>query len=347
MTPKRHVVPIFVPHDGCPNDCVFCNQRRISGQIEPATPETVRKALENLPIMPEEAPKQIAFYGGSFTAISVSAQDALLQATRPFLEKYKNASIRISTRPDCIDEVALRRLKTHGVATIELGAQSMYDDVLAAAGRGHTAEDTSHAARLIRESGCELILQMMTGLPEDTPAKAMCTAKKLIALSPDGVRIYPTVVLRDTKLYDMWRTGVYRAHTVEDAVSLCAELYEIFEKADIPIIRLGLNPTEDLSKGNAVVAGAYHPAFGELVYSCVYLKRARSLLNASLMLLHKANIRKITLGVSPARVSVMTGQKRCNVETLQREFGIAHVCVTASNVKPGEIVIMCIESAPK
>lgn len=344
MTPKRQVIPIFVPHLGCPNDCVFCNQRRISGQTLPAMPETVRKALENTPqMMPDGIPTQIAFYGGSFTAIPVSEQDALLSAAQPLLEKNKNASIRISTRPDCIDKETLRRLVRYRVATIELGAQSMCDDVLRASGRGHTAQDTATAAQLIKEFGLELILQMMTGLPGDTPEKSVFTAQSLIELKPNGVRIYPTVVILDTKLHDMWLAGEYDAHSVEDAVGLCAELYALFEKADIPIIRLGLNPTADLSAGDAV-CGAYHPAFGELVYSRVYLNRARQLLNEFLMRQDNKNIKKVTLGVSSSRISAMTGQKRSNIEALRLEFGGAHVTVTATDVKPGEIVILRIEN---
>lgn len=340
MTPKRHVIPVFVPHLGCPNSCVFCNQRRISGQIEPATPETVKRTVDQIKnVMPKGAPKQLAFYGGSFTALPVPQQDALLGAAQRFLDTYENAGIRISTRPDSIDKETLNRLVRYGVRTIELGAQSMCDDVLSAAGRGHTAQDTMNAARLIKEEGIELILQMMTGLPEDTPAKAAMTAKNLIALEPDGVRIYPAVVIRDTKLYDMWRAGEYREHTVEDAVSLCAALYEDFEKAGIPVIRLGLNPTEDLSGGDAV-CGAYHPAFGELVYSHIYLSRARALLK------DKGYIKNVTLGVSKGRVSTMVGQRRGNIKALCNEYDICRVTVSEADIRPGEIVILSIENTP-
>jgi histone acetyltransferase (RNA polymerase elongator complex component) len=344
MTPKRHVIPVFVPHLGCPNDCVFCNQRRISGRLLPATPETVRQAVEDADFLKDDGTgKQLAFYGGSFTAIPPAEQDALLEAALPFIEKYKNAGIRISTRPDHIDEETLRRLKTRGVATIELGAQSMDDDVLRASGRGHTAADTVNAARLVRESGFELILQMMTGLPDDTPEKAIRTARQLIALRPDGVRIYPTVVIRDTKLHEMWLRGMYREHSVEDAVGLCANLYVLFEEAGIPIIRLGLNPTEELSAGDAI-AGAYHPAFGELVLSRVFLNRARVLLAG------KGCIKDVVLGVSPGRISAMTGHKRSNIEALRREFGIGRVAVVSADTKSGkqaaegEIVIMRIDN---
>jgi histone acetyltransferase (RNA polymerase elongator complex component) len=256
----------------------------------------------------------------------------------------RNASLRISTRPDGLDNATLLRLKTYGVETIELGAQSMCDDVLKASGRGHTAQDTISASRLIKQHGLELILQMMTGLPGDTPEKSILTAKKLIGLQPDGVRIYPTVVIRDTKLHELWINGEYQEHTVEDAVTLCADLHELFVKAHIPIIRLGLNPTEELSAGDAV-CGAYHPAFGELVLSRIFLNRARLLLGGL------ANTRRVTLGVSQRCVSAMTGQKRSNIEALQREFGIEKIIVKATdnaaiNKEPGEIVIMSIENNP-
>jgi histone acetyltransferase (RNA polymerase elongator complex component) len=345
MTPKRHVIPVFVPHLGCPNACVFCNQRLISGSLEPATPGMVTSLLEIIPHIPDEAPKQIAFYGGSFTAIPVCEQDALLEAAQPFISKYRNASLRISTRPDRIDQETLFRLKRRGVATIELGAQSMDDGVLHASGRGHTARDTVIASRLIRQNGIELILQMMTGLPEDTPEKSTLTAQKLIELQPDGVRIYPTVVIRSTMLHELWKSGAYKEHTVEDAVSLCAALYELFDRARIPVIRLGLNPTEDLT-GSDAICGAYHPALGELILSRVYLNRARTLLNASFKRQERGRIRSVALGVHPGRVSVMTGQKRGNLAALQAEFGIERISVVSSNAESGEIVIMSIENAP-
>ena len=337
MTPKRRVIPIFVPHRGCPNDCVFCNQRRISGQLSAATPETVRKAVEAIQAdYADDIPIQLAFYGGSFTAIPASEQNALLDAAGPFLAHHKNASLRISTRPDCIDLPTLERLISYGVKTVELGAQSMSTDVLRASRRGHTPQDTINAARLIRQAGMELILQMMTGLPHDTPEKSVCTAEKLIALDPDGVRIYPTVVICDTALYDMWRCGEYREHTVEDAVRVCAALYERFERAGISVIRMGLNPTEDLSGGDAA-AGAYHPAFGELVFSRVYLNRALALLSPM------GRIKSVTFGVRKDRVSSMVGHGKRNIKALKSLFGPITVRVLAADVGPGEIVIMSIE----
>jgi histone acetyltransferase (RNA polymerase elongator complex component) len=326
------------------NDCVFCNQKRISGTLVPATPQTVSRAIEGAQFSKDDvAVKQLAFFGGSFTAIPIPEQEALLRAAQSFLAEHMNASIRISTRPDCIDGKTLSRLRRYGVRTIELGAQSMDETVLAASGRGHTAQDTVNASRLIKQYGFELILQMMTGLPEDTPEKAISTAEKLVMLKPDGVRLYPTVVIRDTKLYDMWKNGAYKEHAVEDAVSLCAAVYRVFYKAGIPIIRLGLNPTEELSGGDAV-AGAYHPAFGELVLSRVYLDNARNLLKEAFAQMDRECVRRVTLGVAPERISVMTGHGKSNIKRLREEFGCESVRVVAVNAEPGEIVIMCIEN---
>ncbi|MEL4105539.1 radical SAM protein [Oscillospiraceae bacterium WX1] len=335
MTPRRRVIPFFVPHLGCQNSCVFCNQRRITGSAEPVAAETVTASLRAL-ALPEDAACQIAFYGGSFTAIPVEQQLSLLRAVQPFLTTHKNATLRLSTRPDAVDRQTLERLRVFGVRTIELGAQSLCDDVLQASCRGHTSADTEKAARLVREQGFELILQMMTGLPGDTPEKARWTAERLIALRPDGVRIYPTVILQNTPLFDMWRTGMYDEHTVDDAVVLCAELYQLFEASGIPVIRIGLNPTAALS-GGAAVGGAYHPAFGQLVFSRIYYDKALALLQCA------RGAQSVTLGVHPACVSYMTGQRRASVTALEKTLHIGRVRALAADVERGEIVIMRID----
>ena len=276
MSARESIIPVFVPHLGCPNNCVFCNQRRISGAREPAGVETVKNAIESAAALPRNgAKRQLAFYGGSFTAIPVCQQEALLGAAREYLERGEIDAIRLSTRPDAIDGAVLARLKGYGVGTIELGAQSLCDEVLRLSGRGHTAEDVVNASRQIKDAGFSLILQMMTGLPGDSPERTIDTAEKIIALRPDGVRIYPTVIVRDTALYDLWKAGEYREHTVEDAVEYCAAIVPRFNAAGIPIIRLGLNPTDELS-GGAAAGGAYHPALGELVKSRLMLDKMRA-----------------------------------------------------------------------
>lgn len=319
MSARRTLIPVFVPHLGCPHMCVFCNQRRISGTQRPATADDVTKALnEGLACSKAGTPPTLAFYGGSFTAIPSKAQEELLGAALPFLRDGRIADIRLSTRPDAIDAETLDRLKFYGVRTIELGVQSMDDEVLLLSERGHTPQDAERAAKMVKDAGFELILQMMTGLPGDTPEKSVRTAEQFVGMAPDGVRVYPTVIIRDTPLFDMWRAGLYREHTVEDAVELCAVISEIFDKANIPIVRLGLNPTDDLSAGDAV-AGAYHPALGELVLARRYLERERALLAQS------DSGRDIIFRVKKGRVSAAVGHKRSNVEALRCEFGVRSV----------------------
>ena len=316
MSARETIIPVFVPHLGCPNDCVFCNQRRISGEQLPAGPETVKNAIESAAaFLPAGGKRQLAFYGGSFTAIPTAQQEALLSVAKDYLDKGMIHSIRLSTRPDAIDHSVLDRLESYGVETVELGAQSLDDEVLTLSGRGHTALDVENASRLIKSRGFKLILQMMTGLPGDTLQKDIATAKKIIALRPDGVRIYPTVIVRDTALYDMWQAGSYPDHSVEDAVQVCAELLPLFEEAGIPVIRLGLNPTDDLSGGDAA-GGAYHPALGEMVKSRIMLHKAEQLLEGI------APGASIVLEVGKGKTSQMTGQKRCNVQYLTEKFAL-------------------------
>ncbi len=334
MSARQTIIPVFVPHVGCPNDCVFCNQRRISGAVRPITPEEVSRAVcEGAAITPNGVERQLAFYGGSFTAVPAAEQIALLEAAQPYLADGTLSSLRLSTRPDTIDMETLQRLRRYGVKTIELGAQSMDDAVLILAGRGHTAAQVAEAARMVKDHGFELILQMMTGLPGDEDGEASVkTAKEIAALCPDGVRIYPTVIVRDTALYEQWLAGSYREHTVEDAVQLCARLVPIFEEAGIPIIRLGLNPTEDLSGGDAV-GGAYHPALGELVRSRIMLNTSRDLLQGC------ERGTGVLLEVGKGRLSQMIGQKRCNLLALQTEFDLAELKIREIDRKTNEIFV--------
>jgi len=337
MTPKRVIIPVFVPHAGCPNDCVFCNQRRISGALRPADEDTVRAAISSAEEkLGRGVPAELAFYGGSFTAIPAETQERLLGAALPFVRSGQISSVRLSTRPDCVDEETVERLRRFGVGTVELGTQSMDDEVLRLSNRGHTAEDTRRAAALLKDAGFSLILQMMTGLPGDTPERSRYTARELIAIRPDGVRIYPTVIVKDTELYDMWRRGEYAEHTVSDAVSLCAELVPMFADAGIPVIRLGLNPTDELSGGSAA-GGAYHPAFGELVYSEIYRRKAEKLLSGT------ERGSSVVLGVARGRIPLMVGQRRANVASLTGEFGLKSLKVRECDAPDGDIALLSIE----
>lgn len=337
MTARRGIIPVFIPHLGCRHDCVFCNQKRISGALRPASAQDVTREIE-AGLSRCRRPAQLAFYGGSFTAIPVSEQLALLGAAQPYLRSGELESIRLSTRPDAIDIHTLERLRGHGVSVIELGAQSMDDAVLKKSGRGHTSKDTARAAEMVKAAGFSLVLQMMTGLPGSDAERDLESAKRIIALAPDAVRIYPTVIIRDTPLYQLWREGRYAEHTVEDAVSVCARILPLFERAGIPVIRLGLNPTDELSGGSAA-GGAYHPALGELVKSRVMLNRVREMLTATTQGREKLASRgELRLLAAPSCLSQLTGQHRCNAEALRREFGFDRVKVIPSpGLSPGEI----------
>ena len=337
MSARECVIPVFVPHLGCPHRCVFCDQRRISGSEREASAGTVRQTIMQAAALPRNgAKRQLAFYGGSFTAIPAAEQEELLFAAAEAVVRGEIDAIRLSTRPDAIDDAVLERLRHYGVETVELGAQSMDDEVLSLSGRGHTARDVETAAAALKAAGFRLILQMMTGLPGSNYEKEIETARRLIALRPNGVRIYPTVIVRGTPLWEMWKRGEYREHTVEDAVRVCAKLVPLFDAALIPVVRLGLNPTERLSGGEAA-GGAYHPALGELVRSRILLEKERALLEGV------PQGSRVTLGVSPRTLSQAIGQKKENLRILESEFALRELKVVPADAKEGEIVILSLE----
>lgn len=304
------IVPIFVPHAGCPCRCVFCNQHTIAGQTVCMTPERTEEILRQaLTVLPAGSCPQAAFYGGSFTAIPVQQQEALLAVTDRYQAAGLLSSVRLSTRPDAITPACLTRLKAHGVTVIELGAQSMDDEVLRQAKRGHTAADTLRASELIQQAGISLILQTMAGLPGDTRKTVRQTAERVAALRPDGVRIYPVAVLPDTELYHLWQRGDYQPLDAELAAVWCADMLEVFEREQIPVIRVGLNPTEELDC--TVAAGAYHPAMGELAYSELWYRKLKRQLEAGA---------ESSFFVPARQLSRAIGYQRRNLLRLRQEF---------------------------
>ncbi|MCD8322503.1 MAG: radical SAM protein [Oscillospiraceae bacterium] len=333
---RRSIIPLFVPHLGCPNDCVFCDQKRISGSPSPVCGADVTRALEAAKSRGQQR-VELAFYGGSFTAVDRKTQRELLSAAAPYRADGTVQTIRLSTRPDAIDEDILEFLKFWGVQTVELGAQSMDERVLLASGRGHTAAETIHAAGLVKAAGLQLILQMMTGLPGSSRKSDVQTARDIIALRPDGVRIYPTVIVKDTALEAMWQAGLYQEHTVEAAVAVCADILPLFQEANIPVIRLGLNPTEELSHGSAV-GGAYHPALGELARSEVLRRRAEALLQ------DVPAGAAVTLGVEPRALSAMIGQHRRNITSLCASLSLAALSVRPVEGIGDEIIIVDVRA---
>ena len=264
---KEYIIPIFVPHLGCPNDCTFCNQKKISGQKTNISSKDVNGIIEYYLSNFKEHDKkvEVAFFGGSFTGIDVNIQEELLSAAYEFIKKEKVDSIRISTRPDYINQDILNLLKKYNVKTIELGVQSANDFVLQKARRGHTFEDVKKASKLIRKNGFILGHQMMVGLPESSQKDEIETAKKLIKLKPKIVRIYPVLVIKGTKLADDYLEGTYKPNTLEQAVETSAILLKMFSKKKIDVIRIGLQSTDEIcnpeNENSQVVAGPYHPAF--------------------------------------------------------------------------------------
>ena len=274
---------------------------------------------------------EIAFFGGSFTAIDKDYMISLLEKAKIYIDKGLFAGIRISTRPDCINEEILDILKHYGVTSIELGCQSMNDEVLRLNNRGHSAEDVIKSAKLIKDYGFEFGVQMMTGLYGDNNETAIETARKLIALSPDTARIYPTVVLENTELERLYKSGQYKPQTVEEAVDLCSELLSMFHESDIKVIRVGLHSGGNVEEG--FVAGAYHPAFREICESRIYLRKV-------LAEIKRQGTEKgdITVTVGTSFVSMMAGQKKSNSQKL-REMGHNLKIKQDKNMKKYEIEV--------
>ena len=265
---KKHInIPIFIPHVGCPNACVFCNQRKISGHAR-FEKYAVREELERaFSTVDGTLPTQIAYFGGSFTGIDRTEMTELLAVANEYIENGRCESIRISTRPDYIDREILDILREYRVTSVELGIQSTDASVLRACMRGHTAEYSFRAASLVKEYGFELIGQMMVGLPASDEEKERKTALDICRMGADGARIYPTVVFAETALADMTASGLYQPLTKETSVIRAANALSVFLAHDVPVIRLGLQSGEALENGDGVVAGGYHPAVGELAYS--------------------------------------------------------------------------------
>lgn len=306
---KKGNISIFVPHQGCPCACSFCNQKTITGKTFLPDAEYVDKTVKTA-LSKKGYDYEIAFFGGSFTAIDRDYMLELLSAAYPYVKSGEVSGIRISTRPDCITEEILDLLKKYGVTSIELGAQSMDDEVLEANRRGHTAQDVLNASEMIKNAGFELGLQMMTGLYKDTAEKSVETAKKIIEIKPQTVRIYPTVVLKNTYLAELYLSGEYKPLNVDDSVELCAVLVPMFEKAGIRVIRLGLHSGSDIKEN--MLAGGFHDSFGELVKSRMMVNKILELPPADYQVF-----------VNPRSMSKLKGNGKRNIYLLmERGYNI-------------------------
>ncbi|BCI60247.1 elongator complex protein 3 [Solibaculum mannosilyticum] len=326
-------VAFFIPHLGCRHRCSFCNQRSISGVQDIITPRQVSDALREAVCRMGDRVREaeIAFFGGSFTALPRRTMIDYLKAAAPFL-KEGFGGIRLSTRPDAIDSEVLDILFQYGVTSVELGAQSMDDRVLSLNGRGHTAFQVKQASYLIQERGFSLGLQMMTGLYGSSLETDRDTAHQLMELKPDTVRIYPTIVVEGTYLSNLWREGRYQPQSLWEAVELCAQLMEEFETKGIRVIRVGLHAGGDVENG--MLCGPWHPAFGELCENRRFLHRALDVLKDNCV--PKGCV---TLGVHPSDLSKMIGQKRQNVDKL-RQIGYDSKVIGKTDIPKGTVQLL-------
>ncbi|GAA0708391.1 radical SAM protein [Paraclostridium ghonii] len=314
---KKRIIPIFVPHRGCPHDCIFCNQKKITGVSTDITSENVRNIIEEyLTTIDKDASIEIAFFGGSFTAIDMDIQRGLLSVAKEYVDKNIVDDIRMSTRPDCINDEILTMLKEYKVSIIELGVQSLDEKVLIDSVRGHSDEDVFKSSKLIKEYGIKLGLQMMVGLPSDTEEKCIKTANKFIELKPDCVRVYPTLVVKETGLEKLLNEGKYNSFTLEKSIDIVKKVLVLFYINNINVIRVGLQATEDIAIGKEVLAGPYHPAYRELVESKMYGDYIEYLIG-------KYNVKKdVVVLVNKKNVSRILGNKKSNVKKIKEKYNI-------------------------
>lgn len=340
---KRHVnIPVFIPHLGCPNQCVFCNQRTITGKSE-FRAESVREVIdEALSTIPEGVETEIAFFGGSFTGIDRELMTELLEIAHSYIALGRVQSIRCSTRPDYINEEIIKILKLHGVKCVELGLQSVNDRVLEASKRGHSSADAKRACRMIVDSGLELVGQMMIGLPGSTIETERETAEFIISSGATAARIYPTVVFKDTELYCMAECEKYKPLELDDAVCRSAEIFEMLMDASVQVIRIGLCASENLSAPETYYAGPNHPALGELVENEYYYNKIYDQISDK-----DLNNSSVTVTVGGGCLSKAVGQNRRNRLRLGSAFPSCDFIFRESNDIKGYGVKVEIEERKK
>ncbi|MCP4346348.1 MAG: radical SAM protein [Desulfobacterales bacterium] len=321
---KPFIVPVFIPHLGCPYQCAFCNQTVITGVKNTIPlPEQLHRQIDTfLGYRTKQRNKtQIAFFGGNFLGLDKADVKYLLNEADKFVKAGSVDSIRFSTRPDTVNNQQLDIIEKYPVSTIELGVQSMNDKVLSLVRRGHTSLDTEKAAVLLKERNYETGMQLMVGLPGDDEAGVLATGRKITELCPDFVRIYPTVVVAGSLLAKWYKKGKYSPLSLEECVTLVKKLYILFREKNIPVIRMGLQASDDLNEGTSVLAGPYHPAFGHLVHSEIFLDMAEELLTSHFSL----PTSHLCFLVNPRSISKMRGMKNRNIEILKEKFSVKSI----------------------
>lgn len=337
MSKNYYIIPIFISHQGCPHQCVFCNQNKIAGECAEVFASDVRKIVDEYlaTINSKGATVEVSFFGGTFTAISVKKQRELLEVAREYKEKGLIHKIRLSTRPDAISPYILSYLKEFKVDIIELGVQSLDDEVLRLSGRGHTVKDVENASKLIKEEGFVLGHQIMPGLPGDSFEIDIKTTKKSIDMKPDICRIYPSLVIKDTPMETMYNRGEYVPYTLNEAVDISGEMLKLYNAAKIKVIRIGLQPTDTITTGKDIVDGPFHPAFRELVEGNLICKTLIAKTNESKDIIIDINEKDIS--------KLYTNKKQYFNEFLNSRSGKVYVNVN-NKVKRGKIKLSVIES---
>ena len=315
---KYYTIPIFIPEKACPFRCIYCNQYTIANTIRVPELSEIKQTIDlYLKTIPVDGIKKVGFFGGSFTGMSIEEQNQYLDIVLPYIETGAIDSVQLSTRPDYISEEILDNLKRYNVKTIELGVQSLDEKVLLCSGRGHTVKDVEQSAELILKKGFQLGLQMMIGLPEDSFEKSMYTARRIIGLGADCTRIYPTLVIKDTPLETIYKSGKYTPLSLEEAVEWSKHLFHLFTKHNVKILRIGLHPSEGLIDGENLVAGAFHVSFKELVLTSIW----QDFLDEKLQ---DKNGKKLTIEVAPQAINAAIGYHAANKKALLKQFNNVH-----------------------
>ncbi|HID31235.1 MAG TPA: radical SAM protein [Desulfobacterales bacterium] len=329
---RPFIIPLFIPHMGCPHRCVFCNQTSITGhEDQRLLPQQMGQTISEFLGFKggHRGPVEVAFYGGNFLGLSETYRESLLDEAQKFVEKGDVNGIRFSTRPDTISRESLTALGCHAVRVVEVGAQSMDDTVLSASRRGHTAQDTRKSIRLLKDHGLKTGLQIMPGLPGDTLESILETGHRVAELKPDFVRIYPTVVVKKTVLEKWYALGRFKPLSLADAVEFTKRLYLLFRARGICVIRMGLQATGSLLEPGAVVEGPFHPAFGHLVHSAIFFDLAARELEAE-----KTLSKRIALKVHPRDLPKLRGLRNHNVRRLIQQFDLEELQVLPDRAVP-------------
>ncbi|MEK6589786.1 MAG: radical SAM protein [Nitrospinota bacterium] len=351
---RQFIIPIFIPYSGCPFRCIFCNQKRIAGEGSGVDIEDIKKTVDTWlsqsdlknPRYKTAKDRQIAFYGGTFTALPLEKQEAILSSVSRYLEDGVVDTVRVSTRPDRISPENLAMLKRYRVRTVELGVQSMDSRVLSLSERGYSADDVRNACSLLKRYGFHMGIQIMTGLPGDTWNASLSTVDEVIKLRPDFVRIYPTIVIKNTRLADLYLSGSYKPLSLEDAVMLCKILLMKLEFNNIPVIRIGLQPTPSLVERDVILGGPFHPALRQLVESeiaydimkCIIFTSQTAHPQEGCTVVRGQKLDHVTFFIPSMELSNFIGQKRVNIRRLNSEFNLDIHVRAGDRLKSGEVI---------